>query len=57
MNTRKYSRTLNEAFRNTADYGCAIERTRPAFRWTPVRIALCITYAVAIVTLLVVVPK
>jgi len=23
--TRRYSRTLNEAFRNTADYACAIE--------------------------------
>lgn len=28
MNTRKYPRTLNEAFPRTADYASAIERTR-----------------------------
>ncbi len=27
MNTRRYPRTLNEAFPRTAEYGCAIERT------------------------------
>lgn len=32
MNTRTYPRTLNEAFPKTADYGCAIERRRPADR-------------------------
>lgn len=26
MNTRKYPRTLNEAFPHGAEYGCAIER-------------------------------
>lgn len=30
--TRMHPRTLNEAFRHTADYGCAVERTRPADR-------------------------
>lgn len=29
MQTRSYPRTLNEAFRNTAEYGCAIERPAP----------------------------
>lgn len=28
MNTRSYPRTLNEAFPKTADYACAVERTR-----------------------------
>jgi len=26
MNTRRYPRTTNEAFMNTPEYGCAIER-------------------------------
>ena len=26
MNTRKFSRTMNEAFPHGVDYGCAIER-------------------------------
>ena len=26
MNTRRYPRTMNEAFQRTAEYGCAIER-------------------------------
>lgn len=30
MNTRMFPRTTNEAFRNTAEYGCAIERPRKA---------------------------
>lgn len=54
MNTRKFSRTMNEAFPHTADYGCAIERSRRDFEWTPIRIALCVTYAVALITLVVV---
>lgn len=29
MNTRRYSRTLNEAFPFGAEYGCAIERPAP----------------------------
>ena len=32
MNTRQFPRTTNEAFPKTANYGCAIERTRPADR-------------------------
>ena len=28
MNTRKYPRSTMEAFPNTAEYGCAIERPR-----------------------------
>lgn len=49
-NVRSYPRTLNQAFGNTADYGCAIERTRPPF-WTPIRVALALTYLLAFVTL------
>jgi hypothetical protein len=30
MNTRKYPRTMNEAFHNTADYACSIERQAEA---------------------------
>ena len=26
MNTRRYPRTMNEAFSRTAEYGCAIEK-------------------------------
>lgn len=51
MNTRQYPRTLNEAFPKTADYACAVERRREEFRWTPIRVALCITYAVALIAL------
>ena len=32
MNTRTYHRNSNLAWPKTADYGCAIERTRPADR-------------------------
>lgn len=28
MNTRRYPRTMNEAFHNTVEYGSAIERPR-----------------------------
>lgn len=28
MTTRKFSRTMNEAFPQTADYGCAVTRSR-----------------------------
>ncbi len=28
MNTRKYPRTLNEAFQHTADYACSVERAQ-----------------------------
>jgi hypothetical protein len=30
MNTRKYPRTMNEAFHNTAEYACAVERKENA---------------------------
>lgn len=50
MNTRQFPRTLNEAFPRSADYASSVERSRPTF-WTPIRIALCITYAVALVAL------
>lgn len=32
------------------DYACAIERRQPEKFWTPIRIALCITYLVALIT-------
>lgn len=51
MNTRQYPRTLNQAFPKTADYASAIERRRPEFRWTPIRIALAVTYAAALIAL------
>ena len=50
MNTRQYPRTLNQAFPKTAEYGAAIERPAPTF-WTPIRVALCLTYAAAVVML------
>lgn len=28
MTTRKFSRTMNEAFPKTADYGCSVTRSR-----------------------------
>lgn len=51
---RRYPRTLQEAFGpHTSD---AIA-TDDGFRWTPVRIALAIAYAAAIITLICVLPK
>lgn len=50
MNTRQYPRTMREAFPKTASYGAAIERPAPRF-WTPVRIALALTYLAAFITL------
>ena len=53
MQTRKYPRTMQEAF------GPYTDRTlyeRPErFEWSPVRIALALTYAAALVTLILVV--
>jgi len=44
MNTRRYARTLDEAFRHTADYGCAVtryERPRaPRLVWVVVVVLL-----------------
>jgi hypothetical protein len=50
MNTRQYPRTLNEAFPRSAEYASSVERSRPTF-WTPVRIALALTYLAAFVAL------
>ena len=30
MHTRRYPRTLDEAFPRSADYACAVERPRPS---------------------------
>jgi hypothetical protein len=45
MNTRKYPRTLNEAFPNTADYACAVER--PAESYAGVLLAVAIGVGLA----------
>lgn len=37
--------------RESIDYACAIERRVPVKFWTPIRIALAITYAAALITL------
>lgn len=37
MNTRRYPRTMNDAFKTGPEYGCAIERPRTGHRvayWT-----------------------
>jgi len=52
MQTRKYPRTMQEAFgpytsRDLCD-------PREDFKWTPVRIALAVTYAASLVALVVV---
>lgn len=48
MQTRKFPRTLQEAFGPYTDNNLSEDER---FEWSPVRIALCITYAAAIVTL------
>jgi len=48
MQTRKYPRTLQEAF---GPYTSNVITEPDAFRWTPIRIALCVAYAAALVTL------
>ncbi|CAB4124661.1 hypothetical protein UFOVP61_26 [uncultured Caudovirales phage] len=49
MQTRKYPRTMQEAF---GPYTSRQLYERPTeFKWTPVRIALSITYAAALITL------
>lgn len=45
MNTRKYPRTLNEAFPNTADYACAVER--PAESCADILLAVAIGIGLA----------
>lgn len=37
--------------RETIDYACAIERRKPEQFWTPIRIALALTYIAAFITL------
>lgn len=49
MNTRRYPRTLNEAFGPYC--GNVVHPMREAKFWTPIRIALVVVYAAALVTL------
>ena len=49
MNSRTYPRTLNQAFPKTANYGCSIERARPADRavnWTLAAAVIVIILAI-----------
>lgn len=50
MNTRKHPRTLQEAFGPYTSRDFA----EPKFRWTPIRIALAVVYASALIVLVVV---
>ena len=45
MNSRRYPRTLNEAFPRGAEYGCAIEKPRPV---ADVSLAVVIGIALAL---------
>ena len=49
MNTRKHPRTLQEAF---GPYCTPYIEEPEKFVWSPVRIALTLTYAAAIITLI-----
>lgn len=49
MQTRKYPRTMQEAF---GPYTSNRIEERNEFRWTPIRIALALTYLAAFVTLI-----
>ena len=53
MQTRKYPRTMQEAF---GPYTSNRIEEHNEFRWTPIRIALALTYMAAIVTLICVLP-
>lgn len=55
-NTRRYPRTLNQAFGPYTSNQVEEPRDPNGFRWTPVRIALALTYLAAIVTLIFVIP-
>ena len=44
MNTRRHPRSMNEAFRHTAAYGCAIERPKEK-RWHV--LSGCLVFGVA----------
>lgn len=48
LNTRRYPRTLDEAFPGGAAYGCALERPAPrGERLAGVALAICIGVALA----------
>lgn len=49
MQTRKYPRTMQEAFGPYTSRDLC--EPREEFKWTPIRIALAVTYAVALITL------
>jgi hypothetical protein len=57
MNTRRYPRTLREAFPRDVDYACAVERPEPArqvLRWAQ-RVAfaiLAVGIAVGVIALI-----
>ena len=53
MQTRKYPRTMQEAF---GPYTSNQIEERNEFRWTPIRVALALTYLAAFVTLICVLP-
>ena len=57
MNTRKYPRTMNEAFPRTAEYACAVDRpARYPLRTWP-RVLLAIVCCVGITLLLAAFPS
>ena len=49
MNTRRYPRTMNEAFGPYC--GNVVYPMREASFWSPIRVALVVVYAAALVTL------
>ena len=53
MQTRKYPRTMQEAF---GPYTSNQIEERNEFRWTPIRIALALTYLAAFVMLICILP-
>ena len=53
MQTRQYPRTLQQAFGPYTSN--QVDEPRD-FRWSPIRIALALTYAAAIITLIIVLP-
>jgi hypothetical protein len=52
MNTRQYPRTMNEAFPRTADYACALERSRsyPTSWWACMAVIAVVTFILLVVT-------
>lgn len=48
MQTRKYPRTMQEAF---GPYCSPVFHERNEFNWTPVRVAMAVTYALALAVL------